>query len=267
MVCMLLCAALIWWGLRRRVLSMKRGFNMMFALGGYAAFGVAFTYYFGWLTGVLVPYSASGSAALVVLSDGAMGAWAVNTLLIGLFLVPHSVMARPWFKRWWTRFVPWAIERAVYVWYSSLSMMLMMALWQPIDVMIWDLSGGAAVAVYAVFGIGALGLVVATFNIDHFSLFGLSQAFSKNPVQPSFSVRGLYGMVRHPIALFNIVLVWATPQMSAAHMLYTALATFYVVFVTFRYEEPDLVEAIGAPYEAYQETTPAICPFSFGRKA
>ncbi len=232
------------------------------AFSGYAGFGLVFAYYAFWLLGVLVPWTIN-SGPIVPLTDDAGLSLLIDSVLIGLFLVPHSVMARPAFKQWWTRYVPVPIERAVYVWYSNLSMALMIVLWQPVEGVLWSMNGVMAGAVIAAFALGAFIVVAATFCIDHFELFGLKQVFAKEPLKPSFYVRFVYKMVRHPIALGHIMMVWAAPVMSISHILYAILATVYVWVVTYKYEERDLVDAIGQAYEDYKKTTPGIFPIRF----
>ena len=241
---------------------MTKALYILFAVAGYGLFGVVFGYYAFWLVGAVVPWTINESAFLP-LTGSLWVALVMNSALIGAFLIPHSVMARPSFKEKWTQVVPEPIERAVYVWYSSLAMLLMMALWQPIPTALWTLDGAAAMAMYGAYVLGILILVGATFCIDHFELFGLKQVLAKDRLEPSFSVRFLYKFIRHPIALGHLIMVWAVPVMSGSHLLYTVLASFYVLLVTFKYEEKDLLEAIGPDYVEYKKTTPALLPVKF----
>ncbi len=248
---------------------MKHALYKIYALTGYAASMAALTYYFGWLSGLFVLVSVNGPALIDLSYGSAIAPLVANMLLMALFMVPHSGMARPGFKKRWLSIVPKPIERATYCWYSALTMFAMMLLWQPIAGELWTLPGTmGSNAVYGLYILGILILVGATFCIDHFELFGLKQAFVK-PGQkvpaPEFMTRGLYKLVRHPIALGHIIIVWSAPVMTFSHLLYATVSSVYVLYVTFKLEEPDLIYFIGEDYKTYKKATPAIFPFKLKR--
>lgn len=242
---------------------MQHILNKIYAVIGYVVSMAALTYYFGWLSGFLVPVSIDGPALVNIAGDSLLTTFLVNIVLMSIFMVPHSVMARPRFKKIWLQVVPEPIERSTYIWYSALSLFLMMLVWQPIKGMLWEIPGVVEGMVYGLFLVGVLVLVVATFCIDHFDLFGLKQAFTdpqKKTAPPAFVKRWLYSIVRHPIALGLIIITWATPAMSLGHLLYAVFSSIYIFYVTFKLEERDLLAVIGEEYRIYQKATPAIFP-------
>jgi protein-S-isoprenylcysteine O-methyltransferase Ste14 len=197
-------------------------------------------------------------------------ALAINAGLLGLFAVQHSVMARPWFKRAWTKFVPPTAERSTYVLFSSVAMILLFWLWRPIGGMIWEVTDMAGRAViWGIYAIGWLLLLAATFLINHFDLFGLRQVYLHLAGLPytalQFRTPGLYRYVRHPIYLGWLCIFWATPQMTAAHLV-LALATTAYILMAIRWEERDLVRAHGETYRLYRDQVPKILPLGRRKK-
>jgi protein-S-isoprenylcysteine O-methyltransferase Ste14 len=189
-------------------------------------------------------------------------ALAVDIALIALFGVQHSVMARPAFKEAWTRLVPRAIERSTYVIVSALALGALIAFWKPTPGVLWEASGGTAIALYAVFGLGAAILVSSTFMIDHFDLFGLKQAWNAGRTcRPSsdFRVVLLYRLVRHPIMLGFLVMFWAVPRMTLDHLVLSLGLTAYIL-VALHFEERDLVEEHGEAYRRYRREVSALIP-------
>lgn len=186
-----------------------------------------------------------------------------NILLILLFGLSHSVMARPGFKAAWTKIVPKAAERSTYVLIASLSLILLYAYWRPMPAEIWSMGGAWSGIMLALFLAGWGTVLLATFLINHFDLFGLRQswhAFKKTekPNDP-FATPFFYGATRHPLYLGFVVAFWATPMMSAGHLLFSALMTIYI-FVAIGYEERDLIAHFGEDYRRYMERVPALFP-------
>src|SRR5688572_27589255 len=173
-------------------------------------------------------------------------------------------MARPAFKRWWTRIVPAAAERSTYVLASSLALIVLFVYWEPIGGVIWRVPDGAALGV--IVGLYAFGwalLLYTTFLIDHFDLFGLAQVWRNLQGQsyrpPQFRTPSLYRLVRHPLYVGWLVIFWAAPTMTVAHLVFAMMTTAYIL-IAIRLEERDLVSAFGDDYVAYRERTPMLVP-------
>jgi methanethiol S-methyltransferase len=229
---------------------------MLYAVGFVGNFWRAFGWDHPWLRGLdFGGPNESFGAALVV--DG---------LLIALFGVQHSVMARPGFKNWWTRVVPAPIERSTFVLASSLCLLVLFVAWRPLGgPVLWDFAGSAGAAVLVVVSLSGWAIVVAsTFMLDHFALFGLRQvwdAFRRREPRPSpFSTPAFYKVVRHPIYLGFLVAFWATPTMTLAHLVFALGMTLYVLFAV-RLEERDLVHSLGDEYRQYQRRVSMLFPW------
>lgn len=197
-------------------------------------------------------------------------ALAVNAALLGLFAVQHSVMARPWFKRAWTRIIPPAVERSTYVLFASLAMALLFWQWQPMGGAVWVVTDTAGrLAIYGIYVVGWLLLLVATFLINHFDLFGLRQVYLHLIGRPYTGLRfrtpGLYRFVRHPIYFSWLCIFWATPRMTTAHLVF-AIATTAYILMAIPLEERDLIRAHGDAYRLYREQVPKIVPLRFRKK-
>jgi len=192
----------------------------------------------------------------------------VDLGLISLFGLQHSIMARAGFKRWWIRSVPEPIERSTYVLLASLALLLLFWQWRPIGVsterVVWDVHNSTGRLVLQwLFWLGWLIVLVSTFLIDHFDLFGLRQAYcylqNKASQVPVFQAKGFYRGVRHPIYLGFIVAFWSTPRMSLGHLFFAVMTTAYIL-IAIQLEERDLVDAFGSDYVAYRRRTPMIVP-------
>lgn len=196
---------------------------------------------------------------------------AIDAILIAIFAVQHSVMARPTFKRWWTRFVPAPIERATYVLLSCLLMMLLMWQWRPLGGVVWDVTHPSArAALYLLFAIGWVGVPAVSLLINHFDLFGTRQVwlylrgrpYTHLPLRAPLA----YRYIRHPLYVGWMTAFWATPTMTLTHLLFAGLMTVYIL-VAIPLEERNLIEHFGEPYAAYRNRVGALFPkLSFRRR-
>jgi len=187
----------------------------------------------------------------------------IDLLLLVLFAVQHTVMARPWFKRRWTRIVPEPAERASFVVAASLVLALLFWQWRPVGGTAWSLSGPGADALWAGYAAGWVIAVGSTFLISHADLFGLRQTWAHargvRYSPPPFTERGVYGRIRHPLMAGFVVIFWAAPVMTAGHLLFAATATGYIL-VGIAFEEHDLIQSLGGTYTAYRARVPALIP-------
>jgi protein-S-isoprenylcysteine O-methyltransferase Ste14 len=226
----------------------------------YVFFLCTFAYAIGFAGGLFVPKTIDSGAPAPLIE-----ALAVNILLLGIFAVQHSVMARRGFKRWWTRIVPPAIERSTYVLAATLALAYLLKEWRPIaEPVIWRVENPAAVnAIWAIFWLGWGVLLLATFLINHFELFGLRQVFSRlegrEIPEQEFRTPYIYKYVRHPIYLGFILGFWAAPVMTAGHLMFAAGATGYIL-VGIWFEERDLVEQFGEEYRRYRRMVGMLLP-------
>jgi protein-S-isoprenylcysteine O-methyltransferase Ste14 len=188
----------------------------------------------------------------------------IDTLLLGVFAIQHSVMARPAFKRWWTRFVPHSIERATYVLLASLALVLLFWQWRPLQDTVWSMTSPIGVAVmHAVFWLGWVLVLISTFLINHFELFGLRQVYARlrrrTLPPPVFRLPFLYKRVRHPIYLGFLLAFWATPSMTVGHLLFAIGTTGYIL-IGITLEERDLIALFGDQYRRYREQVSMLIP-------
>lgn len=222
-------------------------------------------YAVGFIGGFVVPTRLDGPRRVPLGT-----ALAVDLGLLALFAVQHSVMARPAFKRWWSRFVPETTERSTYVLFSSLALLLVFAFWQPVGGVLWSAGDPAAQALlYTVYAVGWMLVLAATFQINHFDLFGLRQvwlAFRETPyTRLKFATPVLYRVVRHPLYVGWLMVFWATPRMTSAHLVFAVALTSYIL-AAIRWEERDLVAA-HPEYAAYRRKVPMLIPRRPGRIA
>ncbi|CAN5434507.1 isoprenylcysteine carboxylmethyltransferase family protein [soil metagenome] len=212
----------------------------------------------GFLGHFLVPRSIDSPAR----GDVVVGV-AIDVALVLAFALQHSVMARPAFKRWWTRVIPPAAERSTYLLATNVVLVLLFALWRPLGGTIWALEGTPAIVLRSLYGLGWAVLVASTFFIDHFDLFGLRQVWlqlrSKEYENVAFKIAGPYRVVRHPIYVGWLLIVWATPTMTASHLFFAGATTAYIL-VAIKLEEKDLVDGLGEAYRQYQLDVPMLIP-------
>lgn len=240
---------------------MPRVLILAYGLLSYAVFFLTFLYALGFVGNFAVPRTMD-SPALVPLGNALL----VNLGLLGLFAVQHSVMARPAFKHWLTRIIPEPAERSTYVLMSSLALIVLFWFWQPMGGLVWDVQHPVGRAVlYGLYGFGWLVVLVTTFLINHFDLFGLRQVwlhFRGRPyTQLPLRAPGPYRLVRHPLYVGWLFAFWATPSMSVAHLVFAVMTTLYIL-VAIRFEERDLVDALPG-YAEYRERVPMLVPRLF----
>ena len=239
---------------------MGRFIAFLYGLVAYVAFFVAILYAIGFVTGLFVPKTIDSGPA-----GPTTQAIIVDLLLMGLFAIQHSVMARPGFKKWWTQSVPVPVERSTFVFFASLALLLLFWQWQPIPAVVWQVNNPQVAT--ALLGLELFGWVLvftSTFLINHFELFGLHQVANnlagKAMPKIQFRTPALYNLVRHPIYLGFIIAFWATPVMTAGRLLFAAVTTTYI-FVGIALEERDLIEVFGDEYRRYRRRVSMIVPF------
>ena len=237
---------------------------LFYAIVSYAVFLVSSFYAIGFVGNYIVPKSIDRGGA-THLSE----AIAVDLLLLGMFAIQHSIMARPAFKQWSARIFPVACQRSTYVLLSSLILLLLFWQWRPIPIPVWQVDGIAAWLLIGVYWLGWLVVFASTFMIDHFDLSGLRQAFSalRGAEAPGQSFRAplLYKIVRHPLMLGFLLAFWATPEMTAGHLLFAIMTTAYIL-VGLQFEERDLIAQFGATYQQYRRHVPMLLPRIHGRR-
>lgn len=232
---------------------------VLYGVLSYLVFLAVFVYLVGFVTDFAVPRSIDRAGEAPVAP-----AVVIDVGLVTLFALQHTVMARPGFKQRWTRFVPTAIERSTYVLLTSVVLIVMFWQWRAIDAVIWHVeSAPGRIALTALGGVGWVTVLAATFMIDHFDLFGIRQVVeawrSKPREEKGFREVLLYRVVRHPLLLGFLIAFWSTPTMTAGHLLFSVTMTVYI-FIAVRFEERDLVDSLGEPYQRYRERVPMLLP-------
>jgi methanethiol S-methyltransferase len=239
---------------------MSRALTIIFAIICYAIFFATFLY--------LIVFVGDFGFATKTVDEGPLAAPATAAIidigLIALFGLQHSIMARPAFKAKWTRIVPPVMERSVFVLMSSIALMILFLGWRPIDAIVWNVSSRALIDVlWAIFWIGWLTVLISTFLINHFELFGLQQAWfhtrNRDEQPPKLREPSLYRVVRHPMMAGFFLAFWAAPEMTAGHLLLAAGLSLYIL-VALHYEERDLVSVFGADYENYRSRVGMLLP-------
>ena len=237
----------------------KRLLFFAFGVASYLIFLGTFLYAIAFVVGLPVPATLDGP-----LEGSILEALAINTVLLTVFAVQHSVMARKWFKERWTQIVPWTIERSTYVLFASLALILLFAQWRPMGGEIWTVDNPAArIVLWTLGAVGWATVLIVTFLINHFDLFGLRQVWlplTGRPYTPvSFRTPLPYRFVRHPLYLGFLFAFWMTPTMTLAHLVFALVTTAYIV-LAIQFEERDLVREHGESYERYRRQVPMLVP-------
>jgi protein-S-isoprenylcysteine O-methyltransferase Ste14 len=238
---------------------LKRSLYFVYGLGSYLIFLAAFLYAVAFVGGFWVPSQLDGPGQTAL--PLAIG---IDCLLLTVFALQHSIMARRWFKERWTQIIPWAVERSTYVLCASLALLLLFWKWQPIGIQIWSIQNQAVrCVIWALFVAGWSTVLAVTFLINHFDLFGLRQVWLPligKPYTPvSFRAPLPYRIVRHPLYFGFLMAFWMTPSMTLAHLIFAGATTLYIV-IAIQFEERDLVAEHGAVYEAYRRRVPMLLP-------
>lgn len=239
---------------------MGRLIAFIYGLASYAFFFVTFLYAIGFVSGLVVPKTID-AGAIVPMTQ----AFIVNLLLMSVFAIQHSVMARKQFKQWWTQFVPKSVERSTYVLFSTLALALLLWQWKPIPAVVWHIDNPQiATVVISLSFAGWLILLTSTFLINHFELFGLHQVANnltgRAMPTPRFRTPLYYKFVRHPLYLGFIIAFWSAPTMTVGHLLFAAVTTAYII-VGALLEERDLIDLFGDDYRRYRERVSMLVPW------
>jgi protein-S-isoprenylcysteine O-methyltransferase Ste14 len=238
---------------------MKRMAYGLYALTSYAIGMASLLYLCGFMLNLIVPKG---------IDTGTVGdtgqSLLINLAILAAFLIPHSIMARPRFKTWWTTVIPISLERATYILFSGVTLLIALWLWQSIPIVLWSLGEGfPTAAAYAVYAFGWVMIVISTFSIDHFSFFGLRQVWEAiigaAPKEGRLTQSWFYALVRHPISLGWMLVFVATPLMTVGHLVFAAGMIIYILIVT-PIEERDIEAGLGEDYRAYRRRVRAFLP-------
>jgi methanethiol S-methyltransferase len=239
---------------------MKKSLYLLYGVVCYLAFFGTILYAIGFVGNLFVPKTIDGDP-----QTSLMVAILIDTSLLLLFALQHSIMARPTFKRWWTRIIPEALERSTFVLLSSLCLILLMWKWQPLGGIVWSVENDVAKTILLIAYLSGWGIVfISTFLINHFDLFGLRQTWmyfrGKPYTQLVFRLPGFYKIVRHPLYVGFLVAFWSASTMTFTHLLFAILTTGYIL-VAIRFEEKDLIKQFGEKYIDYKKVAPMLLPF------
>jgi methanethiol S-methyltransferase len=240
---------------------MKRILFLTYGVLCYGIFFGTYCYAVGFVTNLVVP---TGLDSKPTASFG--HALLINLGMLVLFALQHSIMARPAFKKWWTTIIPEPIERSTYVLLSSICMILLFMYWQPMGGIVWSVESEIGYWILNAISLLGFGIVlISTFLINHFDLFGLRQVWlyftGRKYIHLPFKTPFFYQYVRHPLYLGWMIAFWAAPVMTLAHFIFAAICTGYML-TAIRFEERDLVQVFGEKYIRYREDAPMLIPFT-----
>jgi len=239
--------------------------TFLYGIIAYILFLATFLYAIGFMGNMIVPKDLNTG------TEAGLGyTILINVLLLGVFAIQHTIMARPKFKEWWTKLIGTAAERSTFVLFTCAALALLFWQWIPIKNVIWNVEGEMLRQVITgIFFLGVLVVLLSTFMINHFDLFGLKQVYEnvtgKSAKEQIFTTNYLYAFVRHPIMLGFLIMLWAIPTMTAGHLLFSVVTSLYIFIGVKYFEEKDLRNALGEKYEEYQKKVPMLIPF-FGWK-
>jgi len=244
---------------------MKKILYLLYGVVCYGIFFGTYCYAIGFVTNQIVPKGLD-SKPTVPIGYSLL----VNIGLLVVFALQHSIMARPAFKKWWTQIIPEPIERSTYVLLSSICMILLFIFWQPMGGVVWSVDSDISYWILNAISLFGFGIVlISTFLINHFDLFGLRQVWmyfrGKPYTQLPFKTPFFYKYVRHPLYLGWMIAFWAAPVMTIAHFLFAAICTGYMI-TAIRFEERDLIRVFGEKYIRYKQAAPMLIPFTRRRK-
>jgi methanethiol S-methyltransferase len=241
---------------------MKKKLMFIYGLISYVIFLATFTYYIAFIEGVIVPKTIDTGV-----QSSTVKAILIDIIVLSVFALQHSIMARPAFKKWWTGIIHPAIERSTYVLLSSLAVILICWQWRPLNTVLWNFTGVTVSGI--LYGISVLGwimVLLSTLMISHFELFGLKQVYdnlvSRRSTEVPFTVNIFYGFVRHPLMLGFMIAFWAAPVMTAGHLLFAVVNTVYIFMAVKFLEEKDLEKIHGEQYSQYKNRVPMFLPFT-----
>jgi methanethiol S-methyltransferase len=257
-------------GARDGGIFMSRVLTVLYGVLAYALFFLTFLYAVGFVGNVFVPITIDSVLQGTSAEPVGLEAVLIDALLLSVFAIQHSVMARQGFKRWWTRIVPKAIERSTYVLLASAALLFLFWQWRPMTTLVWNVHDVAgAPFLSAVFWFGWVLVLVSTFLINHFELFGLRQVFARmmqrSLPEPTFRTPYFYRYVRHPIYLGFVLAFWATPTMTAGHLLFAVATTGYIL-VGIWFEERDLIHQFSDRYRRYREQVGMLIPWPLKKR-
>ena len=237
---------------------LKRLTVFVYGVVCYLVFFATFLYAIGFIGNVWVPKSMDSGPQVPLYR-----ALLINLALLAVFALQHSIMARQWFKDAWTKLIPKEAERSTYVLFSSLALLLLFWKWEPMGGVVWSVDNPYGnFAIQVLYGLGWLTVLVATFLINHFDLFGLRQVWfylnCKDYEPPAFRTPGLYKLVRHPLYVGWLMVFWSAPVMTVAHLVFAVMTTAYIL-VAIQFEERDLVK-MHAEYAEYRKQVPMLIP-------
>lgn len=246
---------------------MNKALIFLYGILAYVVFLASFLYAIGFVGNFIVPKAIDSGVA-----SGMTISIVINLVLLSLFAIQHSVMARPSFKKKWTKIIPESMERSTFVLLTSLLLFLIFWKWQPMTTQVWNIEGETYILIInIIFWIGWVIVLLSTFMINHFHLFGLDQVYnklkSKPPTGLKFKEHFFYKFVRHPIMTGFVIAFWATPEMTQGHLLFAVVTTLYIIVAVKYFEERDLRNELGDAYVSYQKRVPMLFPFlKFGKK-